>query len=82
MEDTLKTVFPKEKCEVTKRNILTSLAKIYYPLGVVSQATLTGKLIYRDVCDLKLAWDTAVPNQLNCGWMKWVEGLVDDVEFN
>ena len=35
----------------TKRNILTTLASIYDPLGFVSRCLLSGKMIYRNLCD-------------------------------
>ena len=41
--------------ENTKRGILGKLAKIYDPLGLVSPLTLTGKTLYREACDLKIA---------------------------
>jgi hypothetical protein len=57
------------------------LAKIYDPLGLVSPTTLIGKLLYRDVCDLKPAWDAPVPRQPNIRWKKWFDGLPNDVQF-
>ena len=69
------------KNEVTKRSILACLAKIYDPLGLVSPTTLIGKLIYRDSCDQKLAWDVPVPSKLNSRWKKWAGELPVDVEF-
>ena len=36
-----------------KRNILSTLASIYDPLGFVSLCSLLGKIIYRNLCDLK-----------------------------
>ena len=80
-KDRLKVVYPQECGDVTKRVILASLAKIYDPLGLVSPTTLIGKLMYRDVCDLKLAWDAPVPSQPKSRWKKWFDGLPDNVEF-
>ena len=56
-EDTLAITFPQEDTNPTKRAILGKLARIYDPLGLTSPTTLQGKLIYRDSCTLKLAWD-------------------------
>ena len=80
-KDILKVVYPRIHADATKRSILASLAKIYDPLGLVSPTTLSGKLIYRDVCDTKSAWDAPVTSQLNSRWKKWIDGLPDDVEF-
>ena len=56
--------FPTERARVTKRGILKKIASVYDPLGVVSSMTLTGKLLYRVACDLKMAWDTQLPSKL------------------
>ena len=47
VEDTLHVSFPAAPAEQTKRGILTNLAKVYDPLGIVSPDMLEGKLLYR-----------------------------------
>ena len=44
--------FPALPAEETKRGILTNLAKVYDPLGIVSPVMLEGKLLYRNTCSL------------------------------
>jgi hypothetical protein len=61
--DTLKISFPSEEVSATKRGILSKLAKIYDPLGLVSPLPLEGKLLFRDVCDAKLPWDVEINNE-------------------
>ena len=39
-----------------KRNILQTLTSIYDSLGFISRCLLTGKVIYRNVSDLKISW--------------------------
>ena len=73
--DTLQVVYPQESTESTKRGVLANLAKVYDPLGLVSPTTLTWKLIYRDICDLKIAWDATIPSQLGERWQKWKSSL-------
>ena len=80
-KDILKVDCPQIHADATKRSILASLAKVYDPLRLVSPTTLTGKLIYRDVCDTKSAWDAPVTSQLNSRWKKWIDSLPDDIEF-
>ena len=53
-DDTLRVIIEQTTGPVTKRNILSCLAKVYNPLGIASPLTLTGKQIYRDVCDSKV----------------------------
>ena len=73
--DTLRIEFPQVETEPTKRGVLSTLAKVYDPLGLVSPTTLSGKLIFRDISDEKLAWDTELPEQLQKLWNKWYNNL-------
>lgn len=79
-QDSLSITVPAEKAMVTKRGILAKLAKIYDPLGLVSPETVSGKLIYRAVCDTKKAWDAELPRDLAKAWMKWESGLPQSFE--
>ena len=45
----------------TKRNVLNYIASIYDPLGLISASHTIGKVIYRELCDKKLPWDTVIP---------------------
>ena len=75
--DTIGVTFSSEKAEATKRGILGKIARIYDPLGLVSPVTLRGKLLYRDACEAKVAWDAQLPNKLTQDWLRWVEKLPD-----
>ena len=74
-DDTLEVVYSQESTESTMRGVLANLAKVYDPLGLVSLTTLTGKLIYRDICNLQIAWDAPIPSQLGERWQKWKSSL-------
>ena len=74
-QDTLSVTLTKPFGTTTKRGILSKLAKIYDPLGLVSPTTLVGKLIYRDVCDAKLPWDASLPQPLTKRWKEWNDSL-------
>ncbi|KAK3755571.1 hypothetical protein QZH41_005950 [Actinostola sp. cb2023] len=63
----------------TKRGILGKVARIYDPLGLTSPVTLGGKLLYRDACDVKLAWDAELPTEVSSKWSKWEESLPDKI---
>ena len=79
-EDTLAVTFPKEPTDVTKRGILRFLALVYDPLGVASPTTLTGKCLYREVCDCRLSWDEKVSHRIGQMWLKLVRNLPNKVE--
>lgn len=48
--------FMKEK-KATKRTISSEIASVYNLIGLISQAHLIRKLLYREIFDLKLSWD-------------------------
>ena len=60
-EDSFIIQIPNIKKNAAKRNILSTLASIYDPLGFVSPFILVGKIIYRNLCDLKFSWDEEIP---------------------
>ena len=64
---------------MTKRGILGNLAQIYDPLGIVSPITLEGKLIYREACNQKIAWDTPLPEKIATMWKTWEGDLPEFV---
>ena len=78
--DTIKVVFSRDPAKCTKREVLSRLARIYDPLGLASPTILSGKLIYRDICDRKLPWDAMVQESLGERWKKWWSELSDYVE--
>lgn len=79
VRDELSISFPEEKAVETKRGVLRKLATIYDPLGFVSPLTLQGKLLYRSICEEKLAWDEELPTNLKQKWKKWEDNLPNQV---
>ena len=77
----LKIRFPLEKCKATKRDILKKLASIYDPLGFVSPVHLMGKIIYRMICEKKLAWDNTIPSDIMKVWDQWESSLIPKIEI-
>eukprot|EP00112_Aurelia_sp_Birch-Aquarium-sp1_P020619 Seg5359.1 transcript_id=Seg5359.1/GoldUCD/mRNA.D3Y31 product="hypothetical protein" protein_id=Seg5359.1/GoldUCD/D3Y31 len=47
--------------KVTKRSLLSSLAKVFDPLGLVSPVTLMGKILFQELCTDKTDWDEELP---------------------
>ena len=47
----------------TKRNILSELAPVYDPTGLISLSHLTCKILYREFCDLKTPWGETVKQE-------------------
>lgn len=57
----------------TKRGILSKLASVGDPMGLVYPVTVQGKFLYREASELKQAWDAVLPKDLQ--WKKWKSGL-------
>ena len=71
----------KENCTwELKRGVLGKVAKVYNPLGLATLLTLVGKLIYRDACQQKKAWDAELSKELVKCWEKWEMSLPKEVE--
>ena len=70
----------KEK-RPTKRNILSELASVYDPIGQISPSHLIGKILYREVCELKIPWDEVVPLPIKQKWDKWKLDIETKVEI-
>ena len=73
--DTIAIAFPELDTKPTKRAILGKLARIYDPLGLVSPTALQGKVIYRDACEQKVAWDASLSDELAAKWKRWENSL-------
>eukprot|EP00794_Sanderia_malayensis_P013528 gene13528-biopygen10795 len=79
--DELAVIFPASESEATKRIVLRTMAKIYDPMGIVSPALLTAKVIFRDICERKLAWDVELPPDIKKRWEKWIKSLPSETSF-
>lgn len=78
-KDELSVAVPTTDATRTKRGVLGKLAKIYDPLGFISPVTLSGKLVYRDICEAKFGWDTQIPGELASKWGRWERLLPEAV---
>ncbi|KAK3742407.1 hypothetical protein QZH41_020716, partial [Actinostola sp. cb2023] len=77
--DTIAVKVPSERAQPTKRGLLARLSRIFDPLGFVSPTTLCGKLLYREACELKAAWDAPFPDELTRKLSKWEKMLPERV---
>ena len=77
--DEIGVAYPSEAAQPSRRGILGKIAKIYDPLGLVSPTTLQGKMLYREACDGKYAWDAPLPEALAQRWSKWERSLSNQV---
>lgn len=54
--------------QFTKRKILSAIARIYDPLGILSPVVLYAKLLMKELWELKIDWDDIVPPEIFRDW--------------
>ncbi|XP_055543428.1 uncharacterized protein LOC129728978 [Wyeomyia smithii] len=67
------------KCEasaITRRKILSEVAKIFDPLGLIGPVITTAKLILREISMLQTDWDDPVPQDLLRAWQSFRKELM------
>ena len=65
----------KEK-KRTRRGLLSMIASLYDPLGLVSPFILPAKRILQQICQAKdLGWDDNIPDDCIQRWEKWLDEL-------
>lgn len=57
---------------MTKRNILSTIARIFDPCGFIGPAITTAKLIMQNTWQKDVGWDDEVPEDLGRRWKKFV----------
>ena len=69
--------FDKSNSITTKRQLLSILASMYDPLGLVSPCVMKGKMIFQDATKLKIDWNEKIPEELDVKWRKWIDEVED-----
>ncbi|XP_032682417.1 uncharacterized protein LOC116849399 [Odontomachus brunneus] len=59
----------------TKRSILSTIAKLYDPLGLVTPVTITAKIFMQELWRLKVGWDDTLPESMFEKWRKFYAKL-------
>ncbi|XP_011858403.1 PREDICTED: uncharacterized protein LOC105555962 [Vollenhovia emeryi] len=60
---------------VTKRKILSEIAKLFDPLGLLGPVILHAKRLMQDVWRCETHWDESVPQSLHTEWSEFVQQL-------
>lgn len=73
-----------EDQRITKRNILSEIAKIFDPLGLVGPVITVAKVFMQVLWQLKLNWDESLPLLEHTKWLKFRTQLVklNELEIN
>ncbi|XP_036345870.1 uncharacterized protein LOC118755131, partial [Rhagoletis pomonella] len=62
----------------TKRRVLSEVARLFDPAGLLSPVVVTGKLFIQRMWAAGLSWDSPLPDDLRNGWLEYrskLEGL-------
>ena len=60
---------------------MSELASVYNPTGLILPAHFISKILYREVCELKVLWDESLPQTIKLNWGKWEVDIVNKVEI-
>ena len=66
------SVSSKLDAQLSRRKVLSIIASVFDPLGLVSPFVLQGKRILQDMCLLGLSWDEKLPADLQIRFEKWL----------
>ena len=65
----------------TKRDLLSSVAKVYDPMGLISPVVLMMKVLFQETCKAELDWDMPLTVELNNRLEKWRTDVADCQEI-
>ena len=65
----------------TKRNVLSLLASLFDPLGIVSPVTVSMKVLFQEICNSKFDWDEILTGEIKRKWDNWVDNLSETKEI-
>ncbi len=59
----------------TKRGILSTLASLFDPQGMVSPIGVSAKILFQELCVEKLGWDDPLSDSKRIRWEAWLKDL-------
>ena len=62
---------PPSVTKMTKRNVVSDVAKVFDALGLFSPVTVKMKILFQRLWEIKLDWDDPVPDNLMEAWSQW-----------
>ena len=69
--------------DVTRRMMLSNIATLCDPLGLITPIAARGKILFQEATHLKLDYDVPVPEDLATRWRAWLRSLqsLDSLHF-
>ena len=74
--------FP-EKVTLTKRKLLSEVAKIYDPIGFAAAFIIRAKIGMQEIWQTRVDWDTEIPTAVQGKWIELFKEMkeLDNVSF-
>lgn len=60
---------------ITKKHVLSSIARIFDPLGLIGPVITKAKMFMQDLWQLKVDWDEPLPSNLITDWKSFIAAL-------
>ena len=80
--DTFNLVVSGKSQLETRKGVMSSIATIYDPLGLVGPLILPGREINQELCRLKYDWNDSLPDELAVKWRDWKKGLASLTSYS
>lgn len=65
------------KCPITKRSILSDVARLFDPFGWLSPVVITAKVLIQKLWLCSLGWDDELPSDLCEEWARYRDNLIN-----
>ena len=66
---------------ITKRNVLSIIASIYDPLGMIAPIVIRFKVFFQKIAEMKVNWDEQLADNIRSEWLRLIELFTVDASF-
>ncbi|XP_076661119.1 uncharacterized protein LOC143364992 [Halictus rubicundus] len=68
-------VKPPQNQRITKRTILSEIAQIFDPLGLIGPIVIVAKIILQKLWQIQIGWDQSIPQDLHSQWLQYRQDI-------
>ena len=70
--------------KVTKRVVISTIARLFDPLGIAAPACVLLKQLFQEICKMKIGWDDCLPSEISIRFQHIVQEMarVSSIEFD
>uniref|UniRef100_A0A2S2PTX9 Integrase catalytic domain-containing protein n=1 Tax=Schizaphis graminum TaxID=13262 RepID=A0A2S2PTX9_SCHGA len=70
-----KVSLPIAEHKITKRGVLSNIARLFDPLGLLGPVIVIAKILMQQLWKLKINWDDELSTEMQMKWKKYLKGL-------